>query len=99
MQKPVVALFGAEIVVVGVLLPECSSEMKRNIYSTRFRSAGQSSDYGGSRIFIGEGLQSRGAVLAIEEESNLLLRAPPWSKCAFSCQKGATVGGRGAISA
>ena len=60
MQKPVVALFGAEIVVVGVLLPEGSSEMKRNIYSTRFRSAVQSSDWGGSRIFIGEGLQVLG---------------------------------------
>ena len=56
-QKPVVALFGAEIVVVGVLLPEGSSEMKRNIYSTRFRSAVQSSEWVGSRIFIGEGLQ------------------------------------------
>ena len=56
MQKPVVALFGVEIVVVGVLLPEGSSEMKRNIYFTRFRSAVQPGDWGGSRIFIGKGL-------------------------------------------
>ena len=55
MQKAVVALFGADIAVVGVLLPEESSEMKRNIYSTRFRSAVQSSGWGGSRIFIGRG--------------------------------------------
>ena len=40
MQKPAVALFGAEI-VVGILLPEGSSEIKRNIYSIRFRSAVQ----------------------------------------------------------
>ena len=60
MQKPFVAPFGADIVVVRVLLPEGSSEMKRNIYSTRFRSAVQSSDWGGSRIFIGEGLQVLG---------------------------------------
>ena len=60
MQDPVVAVFGAEIVVVGVLLPEGSSEMKRNIYSTRFRSAVQSSDWDGFRIFIEEGLQVLG---------------------------------------
>ena len=60
LQKPVVALFGAEIVVVGGLLPEGSSKMKRNIYSTPFRSAGQSSECGGSRIFIGKGLQVLG---------------------------------------
>ena len=64
MQRPVVALFGAEVVVVGVLLPEGSSEMRRNIYSTRFRSAVQSSNWGGSRILIGDGLQ--------------VLGVPPW---------------------
>ena len=89
MQKPVVALFGAEIVVFGVLLPEGSSEMKRNIYSTRFRSAVQSSDWGCIQDFYWGGAASPGcAVFAIEN-----------SKCAFSCQKGASVGGRGAISA
>ena len=59
MQKPVVALFGAEFVVVGVLLPEGSYEMKRNIFSTRFRFAVQSSDWGGSRI-LGRGGKSWG---------------------------------------
>ena len=73
MQKPFVAPFGADIVVVSVLLPEGSSEMKRNIYSTRFRSAVQSSDWGGSRIFHWGGAASPGvAVLAIERVSNLL---------------------------
>ena len=60
MQKPVVALFAAEIVVVGVLLSVGYSEMKRNIYSTRFRSAVQSSDWDGSRICIGRGCKSWG---------------------------------------
>ena len=67
MQKPVVALFGAKIVVVGVLLPEGSSEMKRSNYSTRFRSAVQSSDRGGSRIFIWEGLQVPGVPFSLLE--------------------------------
>ena len=58
---PAVALFGAGNVAVGVLPPEASSEMKRNIYSTRFRFAVQLSDRGGSRIFIAEGLQVLGA--------------------------------------
>ena len=44
MQKHAVTLFGAEIVVVGVLLPEGYSEMKRKTYSTRFRFGVQSSD-------------------------------------------------------
>ena len=61
MQMPAVALFGAGNVAVGVLPPEASSEMKRNIYSTRFRFAVQLSDRGGSRIFIAEGLQVLGA--------------------------------------
>ena len=57
MQKSAVALFGAEIVINGVLLPEESSEMKRNIYSTCFRFAVQLSEWGGSRIFIRERLK------------------------------------------
>ena len=58
---PAVALFGAGNVAVGALPPEASSEMKRNIYFTRFRFAVQLSDRGGSRIFIGEGLRVLGA--------------------------------------
>ena len=56
----IVALFGVENVAVGVLPPEVSSEMKRNIYCTRFRFAAQLSDRGGSRIFIGRGCGSWG---------------------------------------
>ena len=53
---PAAALFGAGNVAVGILPTEASSEMKRNIYSTR-RLVFQLSDRDGSRIFIGEGLQ------------------------------------------
>ena len=45
----------------GVLPPEASSEVKRKIYSTRFRFAIQLSDRSGSRIFIGERLQVLGS--------------------------------------
>ena len=55
---PAIALFGAGNVAAGVLPPEASSEMKHNIFSIRFRSAVQLSDRGGSKIFIGEGLQA-----------------------------------------
>ena len=41
--------------------PEASSELKRKIYSKRFRFAIQLSDRSGSRILIGERLQVRGA--------------------------------------
>ena len=61
MQLPAAALFGAGNVAVSVLPPEASSEMKRYIFSTRFRIAVQLSDRGGSRIFIEEGLQVLGA--------------------------------------
>ena len=57
---PAVAVIGAGNVAAGVLPPEASSEVKRKIYSTRFRFAIQLSDGGGSRIFIGEGLQVLG---------------------------------------
>ena len=57
---PAAALFEAGNVAVGALPPEASSEVKRYIYSTRFRFAVQLSDMGGSRIFIGEGLQVLG---------------------------------------
>ena len=60
MQMLAVALFGADNVAVGVLLPEASSETKRYIYSTRFRFAVQLSDKIGSRIFIGEWLHVPG---------------------------------------
>ena len=46
MQMPVVTLFGAGNVADGVLPPEASSEMKLNVYSTRFRFALQLSDRG-----------------------------------------------------
>ena len=62
MQTPVVALFGAEIVVVGVLLPEGSSETKRNIYSRRFRPAVQSSDGWIQDFHWGESASPGGAV-------------------------------------
>ena len=60
MQMPGVALFGAGNAAVGVLPNKVSSEMKRNIYSTRFRFAVQLNDRGGFRIFVGEGLQIPG---------------------------------------
>ena len=59
---PTVALFGAGNVAVGVLTSGASSEMKRNIYSKRFRFAAQLSGMGGCKIFIGEGLQVPGAL-------------------------------------
>ena len=43
---PAVALFGAGNVAVGVSPLEAFSEMKRNIYSIRFRFAVQLSDRG-----------------------------------------------------
>ena len=58
MQITAVALFGAGN--VGIFPPEESSEMKRVMYYTRFSFAVQLSDRGGSRIFIGEGLQVLG---------------------------------------
>ena len=93
-------LFGAEIVVVGVLLHEGSSEIKCNIYSTCFRFAVQSSGWGGFRIFIGEGLQALVVPFwLIEGVSNLLRGRHQGRKGAISCQKGASVDGRGSISA
>ena len=57
--------------VVGVLLREGSSEMKRNVYSTSFRSAvsqvtGVDPGFSLGKGFIGD------AVLAIEGVSSLL---------------------------
>ena len=56
-----VAVIGAGNVAAGALPPEASSEVKRKTYSIRFRFAILLSDRGGSRIFIGEGLQVLGA--------------------------------------
>ena len=58
MQMPAVALFGAGNMAVGVLPLKASSEMKRNIYSRRFRFAVQLNGIGVSRIFIGRGCKS-----------------------------------------
>ena len=100
MQKGAVALSGAEIVVVGVLLAEGLSEMKGNIYSTRIRFAFQSSKWGVSMIFIGEELQVLGVPFRLLwGVSNLLGGRRHGRKGAFSCQKGASVCGRGDISA
>ena len=74
---PVIAVFGAGNVAVGALPPDEPSEMKPNIYSSCFGFAVQLSDRGGSRIFIGEGLQilGRRSALAFEGVSNLLSAA------------------------
>ena len=100
MQMPAVALFGAGNVAVRVFPPEASFEMKRNIYSTLYKLAVQLSDRGGSRIFIGKGpCRSLDDRFGYWKCAEFTKRALSWSKKAFSCQKGASVGGRGAVSA
>ena len=84
----------------GCATAEASSEIKRNIHSTRFRFAVQLNDRGGSIIFIWGGAAGPGdADLAIEGVSNLLIGRRHGRKGAFSCQKGGSVGGMDAISA